>query len=177
LAQTQEIRERLPLLLEDLGVRTLLDAPCGDLNWMQHVRLGVAQYIGVDILAEVVSENEYRNASAGRRFVCADILSSPLPPSDAILCRDLLGHLPFSDINRALGNFKRSGATYLLVSTFTAARPNQDVMPGGWRPLNFTLPPFTFPQPLRLINEKCTENGGAFGDKSLGVWRLEDLAL
>ena len=35
--------------------------------------------------------------------------------------------------------------------------------------------PFSFPPPLKIINEKCTEGGAAFKDKSLGLWRLADI--
>jgi len=28
---------------------------------------------------------------------------------------------------------------------------------------------------LRLLNENCTEGDGAFGDKSLGLWRVDDI--
>jgi len=177
LAQTQELRERLPLLLEDLGVRTLLDAPCGDLNWMQHVHLGVDEYVGVDLLGEIIAENELRHASGQRRFVRADVIRGALPSADAILCRDLLGHLSFAEIFQALGNFKRTGATYLLATTFTGARPNHDTSAGEWRTINLTLPPFNLPEPLRLINEKCTEARGAFSDKSIGVWKLDDVPI
>src|SRR5262249_38238518 len=42
--QTVEIRQRLPLLLQELGTRVLLDAPCGDFHWLSKVRLGVDTY-------------------------------------------------------------------------------------------------------------------------------------
>jgi hypothetical protein len=177
LDQTRQLRERLPAVLEQLGVRSLLDAPCGDLNWMRHVRLPVDRYIGVDLLDELISENERRFASAQRRFVRADVIRDALPRADAIFCRDLLGHLSFDDIRRALANFERSGATYLLTTTFTKPRPNQEIVTGGWRTLNLTLPPFDLPAPLGLIDEKCTEAGGVFDDKSIGVWRLADASV
>jgi len=60
LVHTAEIRQRLPMLLADLGVRSLLDAACGDLNWIKHVALGVDKYIGVDILSAVVAQNKER---------------------------------------------------------------------------------------------------------------------
>ncbi len=176
-AQTQELRERLPLLLEHLGVESLLDAPCGDLNWMQHVRLGVKEYIGVDILGEIIAANQWRHASAHRRFQRADVTRDALPRADAILCRDLLSHLAFADVFRTLANFKASGATYLVTSTFTRPRPNRDTAGGEWRTLNLTLPPFNFSPPVRVINEKCSEAGDAFNDKSLGVWSLQDLKV
>ena len=177
LAQTRELRERLPLLLENLGVESLLDAPCGDFNWMQHVRLGVKQYIGVDILGEIVATNQWRYAAAYRRFQRADVTRDALPRADAILCRDLLSHLGFADVFRTLANFKASGATYLMTTTFTRPRPNCDTARGEWRTLNLTLPPLNFPPPILVINEKCTEGGDAFSDKSLGIWPLQDLPI
>ena len=177
LGQTQELRARLPMLLESLGAGSLLDAPCGDFNWMQHVDLRAIDYIGVDVFAEVIADNQGRHASARRRFRRADIVRDRLPRADAILCRDLLPHLSFADVKQVLHNFRDSGATWLLTTTFTNDRPNVDTAGCAWRTLNLTLPPFNFPAPARLINEKCTENGGIYRDKCLGVWKLGELPL
>ena len=177
LQQTQVIRQQLPKMLQSLGIDTLLDAPCGDLHWMRHVDLGTVHYIGVDLLGEVIADNTATHADRGRRFHRADVTRDPLPQADAILCRDLLPHLSFSQVLDTLQNFKRSGATYLLTTTFTGHRPNQDTSGGRWRTLNFSLPPFNFPEPTALINESCTEAGGTFNDKCLGLWRLADVPL
>jgi hypothetical protein len=177
LAETQELRERLPLVLESLAIRSLLDAGCGDLNWMEHVQLGVHTYIGVDAQAEVIADDQWLHTAPHRQFQRADILRDALPRADGVLCRDVLPHLSFAEIVQAIANFKASGATYLLTTTFAGPRPNRDTAGGEWRPLNLTLPPFGFPAPLRLVNEKCSEGGGAYSDKSLGVWRFADLPL
>src|SRR5215212_9991686 len=39
LRQTETLRRELPGLLSKLSIRSLLDAPCGDFHWMQHVDL------------------------------------------------------------------------------------------------------------------------------------------
>lgn len=176
-AHTLELRERLPIVLQGLGVRSLLDAPCGDFNWMQHVCLGVDEYVGVDILPEIVAENEARYGGPGRRFARLDLMRADLPRADAIFCRDMLVHFSFAHIFDTLRNFRRSGATYLLTTSFTDERPNRDIETGGWRTLNLTLPPFDFPPPARVINEKCSEGEGRFRDKGICVWRLSDLNL
>ena len=177
LQRTQELRERLPLLLAHLNVRTLLDAPCGDFNWMQHVTLGLDMYTGVDILTDVIAEHRWRHRRADRRFIRANLIDGALPLADAIFCRDLLPHLAYAEIWSALRSFRRSGATYLITTTFARRRPNRDTSGGNWRTLNLTLPPFNFPPPLLFIDEKCTEGGAAFSDKGLGVWRLAELIL
>src|SRR5437660_1775959 len=37
------------------------------------------------------------------------------------------------------------------------------------------LPPVALPEPLEVIVEGCTEVGGAYADKALGLWRVADL--
>ncbi|MBL0029993.1 MAG: hypothetical protein IPO95_13365 [Rhodanobacteraceae bacterium] len=44
-----------------------------------------------------------------------------------------------------------------------------------FRPLNLQKPPFNLPKPFEIISEACTENGGGFADKSLGLWRIADI--
>jgi hypothetical protein len=175
LAQTAELRQRLPLLLQHLGVRRLLDAPCGDRNWMRELRLPAIETIGVEILGELVAAHREAEAGTNRRFVAADLLHDPLPPADAILCRDLLVHLPFAEIADVLRRFAASGARWLLTTDFAQPRPNRDIARGDWRPLHLEGEPFGFPPPLHRLVEKCTEGNGAYADKSLAVWRLDDL--
>jgi hypothetical protein len=172
---TAVIRQRLPELLRELGVATLLDAPCGDFNWLSTCELP-ARYIGCDIVGELIDDVRRRHGSADRRFERLDITRDPLPAADLILCRDFLGHLPFSDIAATLTNFRASGARYLLATTFPRWRYNADIGAcGDWRPLNLELPPFDLPPPLRLIAEVNVEDP-RHTDKSLGLWQLAPAA-
>jgi hypothetical protein len=173
LQQTAAIREALPALLKELGAISLVDAPCGDLHWIKTVELGV-HYIGVDIVKELVER--LRGEYPGRRFEVCDLVAEVLPKADLIFCRDCLVHLPFEDIRGALRNFVRSGATWLLTTTFPTTGEEKDVRWSGWRPLNLQAGPLSLPKPMRLINEGCTEEGGKFADKSMGLWRLADIA-
>ena len=167
---TAVIRERLPALLRELEVTTLLDAPCGDFNWLSTCEL--PRYIGCDIVGDLVDDLRRRHGRDGRRFERLDLTRDPLPPADLILCRDCFGHLPFADIAAALANFRASGARYLLATTFPRWRDNRDIAsPGDWRPLNLALPPFDLGPPARLIAEINVEDP-RFDDKSLGLWEL-----
>jgi hypothetical protein len=98
-----------------------------------------------------------------------------LPRCDAILCRDCLVHLSFANIERAVANFRRSRATWLIATTFPQWQTNRDCEDGDWRALNFWRAPFDWGAPVELLNENCVEAGGGWRDKSLGVWRLSDL--
>lgn len=176
LAQTAALRRELPDLLKELGVGVLLDAGCGDHHWLGRTPLPIDRYIGVDLVPDLIARNE-KLALPGRRFLVADFTRDDLPPADLVLTRDTLVHYDFATALRALANLRRTGARWLLATTFPDRRANGDSDLGGWRPLNLTLQPFAFPPPLRLIREGCTEQGGAYRDKSLGLWRMEDLRL
>ena len=116
--QTQEIRRRLPLLLQFLKVKVLLDAGCGDFHWLAKVRLGVERYIGVDLLEDLIQRNIELYAAPDRNFTVSNILEDRLPKADVVLCRDCLGHLSNEDVVRAVRNFANSGSGYLLATTF-----------------------------------------------------------
>ncbi len=71
---------------------------------------------------------------------------------------------------------KKSGAEFLLTTTFPQTSLNRDTKSPMWRSLNLEHDPFNFPKPLMLINEQCAHDPG-YPDKSLGLWRLEDIVL
>ena len=175
LEQTRAIGAALPSLCRRYRVRSLLDVPCGDFHWMANVDLTGVQYTGGDLVPEVVAAAADRYGTPDRRFVTLDLTCSPLPPADLLLCRDCFVHLSHADIARAIRNIRVRDITYLLTTTFTGEAAHVDIVTGDWRPVNLEAPPFSFPPPLALIVENCTEQDGAFADKSLGLWRVSDL--
>jgi len=170
---TAVLRNELPALLRKLGVTSLLDAPCGDAGWINQADLGV-DFIGVDIVPDLIAALRERAGRGEIRgdYRLADITRDPLPRVDAILCRDCLVHLSFANIISAIANFHRSGATWLITTTFPAWQENFDCEDGDWRALNFERAPFSWGAPVTFLNENCMEAGGGWRDKSLGVWRL-----
>jgi len=178
LARTAVVRAKLPGLLARHHVRSILDAPCGDFFWMKEVDLGPIAYIGVDIVPEIIARDVELYERDGRRFVLSDLVDGDLPEADLILCRDCLVHLTYADTARAIDNFRRSGATWLLTTTFTGPRENRDITTGDWRAINLERAPYNFPSPVEVINEESDEVDeelGAFPDKSLALWRLDSL--
>lgn len=175
MVQTAELRKELPTLIKELNIKTFLDAPCGDWHWMRETNLGVENYIGTDIVQELIEKNQQQFGNNTRSFQCLNLAEDILPQADLIFCRDCLVHLSYSDIQRIILNFKKSNSTYLLTTTFTNRDRNDDLGNKIWRTLNLQLSPFNFSKPIRLINEKCTEADNKFTDKCLGLWRLDDL--
>jgi hypothetical protein len=173
LAQTEVVRAELPRIVADYGVRSMLDIPCGDFNWMRAVYLDV-DYIGADIVPDLVARNAEAFKGPRRRFAVLDLVKGPLPRVDLVLCRDCLIHLSNHEIALAVESVRASGSTYLLTTTHTNVTENRDIQTGRFRAVNLEHPPFNFGPPLELINERCPEPG--FSEKCLGLWRVADLA-
>jgi hypothetical protein len=176
LMQTHAIRVAIPYLLKELQATSIIDAPCGDFTWMKEVDLGDIAYLGVDIVPDLIRANREKHSSDRVRFLDMDIVTDILPKADVILCRDCFVHLSNGDILRAVENFKKSGSKYLLTTTFADLKENVNLVSGrGWRPINLELPPFKFPNPIAVINEGCSEEGGKYANKCLGLWQLKDV--
>ena len=173
---TADLRRALPGFLERHQAQSLLDIPCGDFNWLSTLGLQLP-YIGADIVTAIVEANErsFGGAHSGRRFLRLDLTRDPLPHADIVLCRDCLVHLSFENIFRALDNIRRSGARYLLTTTFLDHEENVDIVDGDWRLLNLRNAPFNLPAPVDVLIEGCREGDGAYADKALGLWDVSAL--
>lgn len=173
---TQVIINELPKLFSEFDIHTVLDIPCGDFNWMRYVDLKGIDYIGADIVGDLIEKNKKKHEKNNVKFEKLNLVSDKLPKVDLVLCRDCFGHFSYEDIFRAVNNIRDSGSKYLLTTTFPC-KSNHDITTGMWRSVNLVKPPFGFPLPKNIINEKCAEEDGIFSDKSLGLWVVSDLVI
>jgi len=174
MAATEEVRAWLPGMLYELGARSLADVPCGDHHWLSTVNPSVREghaisYIGYDILPELVEAN--RRKYPQRRFEVLNAITDVPAPADCILCRDLLVHLSYAHALAAPANFRKSGATWLIATTFPREW-NRDLPEMrktlGWRPLNMEAEPFN----LVSVDGIREVVAGAQWERWLGVYRL-----
>lgn len=171
LGATEALRKYLPELLERLQIQRFLDAPCGDWNWMRLVDLKDITYFGLDVVPEVIARNVATYGRSGVEFKVADLTHDPLPKAELVLCRDCWIHLSFRDAASMLENFRRSGATYLLMSNSPQVQKNRNQLPGwNWRYLNLHLPPFNFPPGLEARKDHYAEHGF-----QITLWKIADL--
>ena len=177
LRETRVARQVVPAIIARYGLRVLLDIPCGDCNWMRAIDFGGRTYIGADIVADLVNRNQRTFGTPHRRFVHCDVVRDPLPPSDLVLCRDCMIHLSNAEVLEALRNIRRSGARYLLATTYNARPRNVDIITGDWRAINLQAPPFRLPQPIELINEEWNWADGYHADKCLALWETSVLPV
>src|SRR5687767_10886725 len=103
LGVTGPVREGLCEVFAQFSIRSLVDAPCGDANWISEITSGLDAYTGIDIVADLIEENRRRYADRpNMSFQHGDIANLPFPHADAVLCRDCLVHLPFAAALQAL---------------------------------------------------------------------------
>ena len=172
---TVNIRAELPGLLKKYNIRTVVDAACGDFNWLSETNIELEKYTGIDVVEEMIAENISKYNNHKRSFVVQDITKDPMPKADLILCRDTFVHLSNKNIFNVLYNFKKSGSELLLTTSFARCGRNEDIFTGGWRLLNLTKAPFNFPPPVDFISEIVTGYANELKGKILGLWLLDDI--
>ncbi|MED2801144.1 class I SAM-dependent methyltransferase [Bacillus thuringiensis] len=169
--ESQQLINKLPSLLTVFEIKSILDAPCGDFNWMKHVSLpSKSKYTGMDIVSDLIKENNEIFQKENVKFVEKNIVNDLLPYADLIVCRDALVHFTFEDIFNTIQNFKRSGSVYLLTTHFPSLIKNEEIHTGDWRPLNLCLYPFYFPEPIVSIKE-------TLNIKTMSLWEIKNLDI
>ncbi len=160
--------ESLPSLFSRLGVSTVLDAPCGDFNWMRNVDLSGIEYLGVDIVDRLVLENSQKYGNAHTSFEHLDVVTDTLPFADLIICKDLMIHLSNKSIFKLMHNLASSRSQYVLLTTsLDLSVANEDIYDGYYRRINLTRPPFNLPKPIEFL-ASSSEN---LSD-GIGLWRI-----
>jgi hypothetical protein len=173
--QTAAISAFIPEMMMKLNAKTLLDIPCGDFHWMKNVNLSDITYLGADIVPEIIANNNKNFQRSNVSFHQLNLIEGPLPTSEVIFCRDCLVHFSYEHISGALKSISESGAKYLATTSFKSRTSNNDIVTGNWRPLNLQVAPFNFPEPLIEFDEKCTEGDNQYTDKTLSIWKVDDL--
>jgi SAM-dependent methyltransferase len=169
MASTRAIREALPDMFRRLEIKTILDIPCGDFYWMDKVDLTGVQYLGADLVEEMIEDNRAKNLKRNVRFQTLDLLKGPIPTHDLVFCRDCLFHFSNKLILKALKNIKESGSRYLLTNTFDVQQNTEITTVGACRLINLELSPYNLPKPILFVLEH--------GNQKMALWNLKDIQL
>ncbi|MGZ2749803.1 class I SAM-dependent methyltransferase [Burkholderia stagnalis] len=178
---TKKLADGLPDALRKLGVSRLLDVPCGDFNWMQTVNLTGVDYIGGDIVPEMIEANNAAYGLPSRRFMVLDIVTDMMPSADMIFMRDCFIHFSNGLIFKSLRNIVRSDIRYLCLGTLPLRlypqianvdlERTQHGVNFEYRPIQFESAPYSFPEPLLEI-EDGAEGSGTHWITTMAVWEM-----
>lgn len=170
---TLSIRKALPEIIKKYEIKSMLDIPCGDYNWMQSVELG-CDYIGADVVENVIKKNTEKHKKERVQFDVIDLRSGKLPKVDLIFSKDCLQHLSHESVMMALKNIVSSQSKYLLITNYPGTWRNYDIYDGDYRALNLCIHPFNLPKPIFAIHEKVNLKG-VEPDKSMYFYKISDL--
>jgi hypothetical protein len=175
LSDTVMIRKALPYIWKKYNIKTFLDVPCGDFNWMKEVDKTGIEYIGGDIVDGIVASNNKLYKTERIEFRKLDITKDAIPKVDMIFCRDCLVHLSFENINKALRNFAQSGCKYLMLTSYPLTIKNYDIPDGRFREINLFKAPFNLPKRhLHKVKEKSPRFSEI--DRTMYLWDIGDIA-
>ncbi len=171
--QTQKVIVELESVFIKYKIKSILDIPCGDFNWMSRIDFSQKKYLGADIVEKIIQNNlsKYGNIN-NIDFVNLDLTSDSLPQSELIICRDCLVHMSNEAIQKAIENIIKSNSGYLITTSYINRTVNYDIVTGDWRPINLQIAPFNFPEPDYLFIEECTEGNGKYTDKAMCLWKI-----
>lgn len=171
----EKLIKELPIIFSKYSIQSILDAPCGDYIWMQKVDKKNVQYIGGDIVSNLVKENIRKYKTENISFIEIDLINDKLPIVDMVFVRDCFIHFSNTDLKKALKNIASSDCKYLFTTSYINTKENSDIQTGQWRRLNLLAPPFSLPVPDLTFIEESTEQNNRFPDKAMLLWDIQRL--
>lgn len=165
--------------IAEYEIASILDLGCGDWNWMQRASWRsdpAVRYEGWEAHEGLVARLNAQFAGPNVRFRLADIITEPLPPSDLVICRDVLFHLPVRLAIRLLERLRASGR-FLLATSFLDQPANDDIqnylpIPNwGFHLINLDVAPFDLGEGrIKTLPEPACVSGGS--QRSVCLYRL-----
>ena len=141
-ANTIEYRAFIQRFIEANAVRTVTDLGCGDWQFSRFIDWSQVDYLGLDIVPEVVAQNRERFALPHIRFDVLEAIDE-LPGGDLLLAKEVLQHLPNETIAAYLTAIRQRYRFALMTNAIEpASLVNQQIAPGGFRPIRLQNPPF-----------------------------------
>ncbi|WP_047245027.1 class I SAM-dependent methyltransferase [Maribacter thermophilus] len=127
------------------------DLGCGDFNVGKQLTEYTSEYIGVDIVPNLIAHNKKEFKRKNLEFYCIDIATDDLPVADCAIVRQVLQHLSNAEVKRVVS--KLADYKYVVLTEHVPEggfEPNKDIISGqGTRlkkqsGIDLLAPPFNF---------------------------------
>ncbi|MCB1107623.1 MAG: class I SAM-dependent methyltransferase [Chlamydiia bacterium] len=143
-----EITREYVIFLQDFlernYIKTVVDLGCGDWAFSRYIDWTGIEYIGIDVVKEVIERNQRLFATPNITFIHGDAFEMELPQGDLLLCKDVFQHLSNLEIQQIIGQFSKY--KHCLITNYvdlkTLSSKNTDIPTGLYRPIDLTKPPF-----------------------------------
>lgn len=150
---TKNIRKNLSNFFQKHKINSILDAPCGDFQWMSSIKFSDGfEYKGADITKNLIDRN---NSLYGNMFYHLDITEDDLPNAQCIFVRDCLFHLKNEYKIKFFKNFLRNKFDFILTTMHPYCKENKEIKENtiDYEQINWLIYPWDFPKPLDIIED------------------------
>jgi SAM-dependent methyltransferase len=157
-SNTIEYRAFIERFIEANGVTTVTDLGCGDWQFSYLIDWSGKEYLGLDLVPEVIAENRKHFSAPNIRFEEFKTIDQ-LPTGDLLIAKEVLQHLPNQMITEYLVAIRKKYRFALFTnSSEPKALANKDIAVGEFRPLRLQDEPFKVPGAIIFIYFPRTEN-------------------
>lgn len=132
-------------LKEKNDIHSILDIGCGDWQLNKHIDFTNKEYLGIDIVENVIKKNKILYSKKNIKFLCKNILEFDLPKADLYIVKDVIQHLSDDNIKILLNKLKKNNRfKYLLIiNDVSNLNLNHfDIPDGMYKPIDITKSPF-----------------------------------
>lgn len=92
-SNTIEYRAFIERFIEANGIKTVTDLGCGDWQFSHLIDWSQVEYVGLDLVPQVIDENSKRFSAPNIRFEELSNIDE-LPVGDLLISKEVLQHLP-----------------------------------------------------------------------------------
>ena len=100
--------------IKDASIKRVVDLGCGDFRVGSLIDTSSIQYIGIDIVPDLIERHNKLHRTANVIFLCLNAVEDGLPDADLCLVRQVFQHLSNEHISKILQKCKKY--KYVLVS-------------------------------------------------------------
>lgn len=144
-AQTQPYLDYLHGFLDNHHIRSIVDAGCGAWRCMSTVDLDDIEYLGIDCVEYVITQNIDKYSKRNVHFWLANFIEIDLPKADLLICKDVLQHLSNEDILKFIPQLSKF--TYCLIVNDIGNNEERVItdIDHNYSGLDVLKPPFNLP--------------------------------
>jgi SAM-dependent methyltransferase len=147
-------------------IQSVLDVGCGDWQFSRHINWTGINYLGIDVVPDVIKNHQANYQTANVQFAVSDFLADQLPPADLLVTKDVLQHWSYDRIRSFLSRLERYDYV-LITNCVNPSGPtfNVDITDGDFRYLDLNAPPFC------LGAKEVLSFHGYLGESHWRVWK------
>lgn len=163
ISATKPYRIFLEEFVRQHQVQSIVDFGCGDWQFSQLIDWGNAEYLGLDVVGDVIERNKKKFARKNIRFEIAPPRPEDIPTAELLLVKDVLQHWNISEIQNFLHHALPKFQFVLITNCVRPeSKMNLEIRTGDFRPLDVRRPPFD-------IDAQCVLTFEGFGAYSLST--------